>query len=52
VRPRGALTGLGAAAAGAAGWGWFEAGWVRLRTLEAPVRGLPTELEGLRIVHL
>jgi uncharacterized protein len=52
VKARGALTGFGAAAAGAAGWGWFEAGWVRLRTLDAPVRGLPTELEGLRIVHL
>ena len=53
MRPRGALTGLGAAAAAAAaGWGWFEAGWVRLRTLDAPVSGLPAELEGLRIVHL
>ena len=53
MRARGALTGLGAAAAAAAaGWGWFEAGWVRLRTLDAPVRGLPAELEDLRIVHL
>jgi predicted MPP superfamily phosphohydrolase len=33
-------------------WGWFEAGWVRLRTLDVHVRGLPPELEGLRIVHL
>jgi predicted MPP superfamily phosphohydrolase len=41
-----------ALAAGAAAWGWFEAGWVRLRTLETPVRGLPAELDGMRIVHL
>jgi uncharacterized protein len=33
-------------------WGWFEAGWVRLRTLDVLLRGLPGELEGLRIVHL
>ena len=43
---------LAGGAAVAATWGWFEAGWVRLRTLDAPVRGLPAELEGLRIVHL
>ena len=39
-------------AASAAGWGLFEASWVRFRTLELPVRGLPLDLEGLRIVHL
>jgi predicted MPP superfamily phosphohydrolase len=33
-------------------WGWFEAGWVRLRTLDVRVPGLPPELDGLRIVHL
>lgn len=33
-------------------WGWYEAGWVRLRTLEVPVAGLRRELDGLRIVHL
>jgi uncharacterized protein len=33
-------------------WGWFEAGWVRLRTLEVDVPALPAELDGLRIVHL
>src|SRR5689334_2743272 len=43
---------LGAAAAGVGGWGWFEAGWVRLRTLPTPVAGLPEELLGLRIAHL
>jgi len=50
VRRAGALFG-GVAAAGAA-WGWFEAGWVRLRERELPVPGLPPELEGLRIAHL
>jgi predicted MPP superfamily phosphohydrolase len=46
---------LGAAAAtgaAAAGWGHFEAGWVRLRALECPVAGLPPELAALRIAHL
>jgi predicted MPP superfamily phosphohydrolase len=33
-------------------WGWFEAGWVRLRVRPCPVAGLPPELEGLRIAHL
>jgi predicted MPP superfamily phosphohydrolase len=33
-------------------WGWFEAGWVRLYTLDLDVPGLPPELDGLRIVHL
>ena len=33
-------------------WGWFEAGWVRLRTLDLMVDGLPAELDGLRVVHL
>lgn len=39
------------AAAGLA-WGLFEAGWVRLRSLELPLAGLPRELDGLRIAHL
>jgi hypothetical protein len=34
------------------GWGWFEAGWVRLRELELPVPGLPPDLDGLRVAHL
>jgi len=34
------------------GWGWFEAGWVRLRELELEVPGLPPQLDALRIVHL
>jgi hypothetical protein len=33
-------------------WGHFEAGWVRLETLDCPLLGLPEELVGLRIAHL
>jgi predicted MPP superfamily phosphohydrolase len=40
------------AAGAAAGYAWFEAGWVRLETVDAPLRRLPAELEGLRIAHL
>jgi hypothetical protein len=43
---------LGGVAAAGAGYGWFEAGWVRLRELELPLPGLPPELAGLRIAHL
>jgi predicted MPP superfamily phosphohydrolase len=52
VTERGVVGSLVAAAGAALAWGHFEAGWVRLRTLAAPVRGLPAELEGLRIAHL
>ncbi len=43
---------LGALALLVLAWGWFEAGWVRLRTLDVPIAGLPRELDGLRIAHL
>ena len=43
---------LGAVAALAMAYGWFEAGWLRTRVLDVPVAGLPEELEGLRIAHL
>jgi hypothetical protein len=43
---------LGSVAAAGLGWGWFEAGWVRLRELELQLPGLPPELDGLRIAHL
>jgi predicted MPP superfamily phosphohydrolase len=43
---------LGLAAGCAAGWGLFEAGWVRLEAIEVPLPGLPKELDGLRIAHL
>jgi uncharacterized protein len=42
----------GAVIAGIVGWGWFEAGWVRLRALDVPLPGLPDELDGLRVAHL
>jgi uncharacterized protein len=43
---------VSAVASAAAGWAWFEAGWVRLATRKVPLPGLPPELDGLRIVHL
>ncbi|MGZ4337961.1 MAG: metallophosphoesterase, partial [Gaiellaceae bacterium] len=43
---------MGGVAGAAVGWGWFEAGWVRLRTLDVPLPRLPAELAGLRIAHL
>jgi uncharacterized protein len=43
---------LGAVAGAGLGWGWFEAGWVRLRTLEVPLPRLPGELRGMRVAHL
>jgi predicted MPP superfamily phosphohydrolase len=33
-------------------YGWFEAGWLRRRVLEVPLRGLPQALDGLRVGHL
>ena len=41
----------GAALAGAA-WGHFEAGWVRLVSLEVGLARLPPALAGLRVAHL
>jgi predicted MPP superfamily phosphohydrolase len=52
MNARGVVGSLAGAAGAALAWGHFEAGWARLRTLDAPVRGLPTELEGLRVAHL
>jgi hypothetical protein len=46
------LVALGSIGLGAALWGQFEAGWVRLRSLDVVVPGLPPELVGLRIAHL
>ena len=43
---------FGAAAGAGLGWGWFEAGWVRLRTLDVSLPRLPEALAGLRIAHL
>lgn len=41
-----------AAAAAALLWGWFEAGWLRIRVVRLELPGLPPELHGLRIAHL
>jgi uncharacterized protein len=41
-----------AAVAALLAWGLFEAGWVRLRTLEVELPELPPALDGLRVVHL
>jgi uncharacterized protein len=46
------VIGAAAVAAGAVGWGHFEAGWVRLDELECPLERLPQQLDGLRIAHL
>jgi predicted MPP superfamily phosphohydrolase len=46
------LATLGALGVGAALWGHFEAGWVRLRSIPVPMPDLPEELDGLRVVHL
>ena len=43
---------FGAFAGAGLSWGWFEAGWVRLRTLEVRLPRLPRELAGVRIAHL
>ena len=40
---------LGVVSGAGLGWGWFEAGWVRLRRIELPVAGVKGDL---RIVHL
>lgn len=50
--PVGLGLGLGLASAAALAWGIFEAGWVRLETIEVQLPGLPKQLEGLRIAHL
>jgi predicted MPP superfamily phosphohydrolase len=41
-----------AAVLAALAWGYFEAGWVRLRRVDVAIPGLGSELAGLRIVHL
>jgi uncharacterized protein len=46
------LGALGAVALGGIAWGWFEAGWVRLRSIDVEVQGMPPDLDGLRIAHL
>src|ERR1700704_4148345 len=49
---RGCLVGAATAAAVPLSWGWFEAGWLRVRQLELGVPDLHEGLTGLRILHL
>jgi predicted MPP superfamily phosphohydrolase len=46
LQPIGAAAGIGAA------WALYEAQWLELREAEAPVDGLPPELDGFTILHL
>jgi predicted MPP superfamily phosphohydrolase len=43
---------FGAVAGAGVGWGWYEAGWVRLRTLDVLLPRLPQALDGIRVAHL
>jgi predicted MPP superfamily phosphohydrolase len=43
---------LAVVAGGLLAYGWFEAGWLRTRVLEVPVKGLAPELDGVRVAHL
>ena len=40
---------FGAVAGAGVGWGWYEAGWVRLRALDVPLPRLPPALEKLEV---
>jgi len=46
------VSGAAGLAAAGLGWGHFEAGWVKLETVDCPLAGLPEELAGLRVAHL
>jgi predicted MPP superfamily phosphohydrolase len=52
MRLRSVAAALGGAAGAATAWGHFEAGWVRLRSVELALPRLPPELVGVRIAHL
>ena len=46
------LVAVAVVAAAGLGWGLFEAQWVELIERDAPVAGLPSELDGFRILHI
>jgi predicted MPP superfamily phosphohydrolase len=52
VRVTAPIIGASALAAGLGAYAWFEAGWVRLDSVDVPLRRLPRDLDGLRIAHL
>lgn len=43
---------LAGAGAGLAGWGLFESQWIVTRTVDVPVVGIPSALDGLTVLHL
>lgn len=47
-----AVLGLAGAAAAGFAWAHFEAGWVKLETLDVELERLRPELDGLRVAHL
>jgi predicted MPP superfamily phosphohydrolase len=47
-----ALGAAGALAAGGLAWSLYESQWVELVERDVPLRGLPPELDGLRVLHL
>jgi uncharacterized protein len=47
-----ALSGAAGVAAAGLGWGHFEAGWVKLESVDCSLARLPDELAGLRVAHL
>lgn len=46
------LGAAGALAAGGLAWSLYESQWVELVERDVPIRGLPPELDGLRVLHL
>ncbi len=38
--------------AACAAYGWFEAGWLRMRVIDVEIQGLPAALDGVRVAHL
>ena len=49
---KGVAAGMAAAAAGVLSWSLFESQWIEFVELDVPIRGLPVELDGFRILHL
>jgi predicted MPP superfamily phosphohydrolase len=52
LRARRILQPISAAAAAGLGWSLFEAQWVEFIEIDVPLKRLPRELDGFRIVHL
>ena len=52
MRRGGLVRGAGAAIAAGIAWTLWESQWVEPVELDVPIRGLPKELDGLRVLHL